>query len=331
MFCRVSIEILPGDATQWCASDAVAFPFLFVDGNLGLPQKVLYKVYMVAVGRFNSSKKGDSDVQNTTRLVDSSSIILLVNPAHQTALNTRKRLVQNLVLSPGRELLFVTALLRVRDCAKQSIVWDYRRWLLQHLYGTYEMQPSTVTVPSSVPALPSYAFAKEFEIISRACETYPRNYHAWAYWHFIMETLFLSVESSDSDEKRKGEYIVVLTDEFQHLRQWVEQHISDYSAMHQFCYLVRRYHHIDSPHIDLRVFDAESLFDHAISLVTAYPSHESLWLYLRVALYVEPEIIKRTTMIAQAKKLCMFDGQLGHKCLAWWDLQVSSGSPSRLS
>jgi protein prenyltransferase alpha subunit repeat containing protein 1 len=81
-------------------------PFLFVENNLGIPKKVLIKVFLAAkeeyfailsqVGRslgvitLSSELSIDKvGVDNASRLQCLTKVVLLFDPEHQTALNTR--------------------------------------------------------------------------------------------------------------------------------------------------------------------------------------------------------------------------------------------------
>ncbi|RPD52751.1 hypothetical protein L227DRAFT_658671 [Lentinus tigrinus ALCF2SS1-6] len=141
----ISIELLPGDGSEWLAVASPAHaPFLSLDRNLGVPQKAAYRAYLEAVSRFRGvrqrllhprSLRGQpvSD-RNIAEAAASSSVLLLVNPAHQCALNARKRLVELGSLDAAHELAFMGALLTLREGAKQSILWQHRRWLLRRIH-----------------------------------------------------------------------------------------------------------------------------------------------------------------------------------------------------
>ena len=153
------MEIVPGDGSEWFSGESQSTsaehaPFLFVESNLGVPQKVLYKAYVAAVPWFSKAKRalkvlkptasgGHISTSSAEDLRYSSSVLLLANPAHQTALNARKSLVQHGLLDAALELRFTAALLHVRTCAKQSLLWHHRRWLLRRLYPTSPRRMST--------------------------------------------------------------------------------------------------------------------------------------------------------------------------------------------
>lgn len=222
-------------------------PFLLVDGHLGVPKTLMYRLYLTAASQHSKHST------ISPWLVACTSIIILANPAHQTALNARKRCIQLQVLDANIELGIVAAMVTgIKDCAKQSIIWEHRRWILRHLYlGQH---------------IPVDSLQKELDLITRAAELYPRNYFAWNHWQYIMELL----HSSDN--------LLLLRGEFDRTTRWIELHIADYSATHHLCTVFHRL----GPD-SFGISDANFLGDHAFSLVERYPDHEALWMYLRVA------------------------------------------------
>lgn len=311
---RTSIEILPGGLKEWESTEVPSgspnpsqdFPFLLVEGNLGIPKKILCALYLAAT---SMPWHRSSDIREITA---TTSCIILLNPAHQTALNSRKRLIRDGHLDLEKELIFTELLLRGSpECAKQSIIWDHRRWCFRELYGV--MGPKLSTVPPCVehwstaderqtfPKITSAAIQHELNIIQHTCQTYPRNYHAWAYWHFIIDVCHASIyyhsSTADRDEPehlagRRQDFLDVIIAECTRLRGWVESNVSDYSAMHQLCQIQKLVEQLlDSGTLvpdSAKNLTSLALADQSLSLATAFPSHESLWMYLRTSLAAIP-------------------------------------------
>ncbi|KAE9408747.1 hypothetical protein BT96DRAFT_913868 [Gymnopus androsaceus JB14] len=264
-----SVEILPGSVEQWQTDPAA--PFLFTDGHLGVPQKLLYRLYPCALDIFRKSRLSNSSSSSPKSLLEASSIILLANPAHQTALHERKRLVLAAHLSVEKELDFTTLLLSSsRDASKQSIIWDHRRWLFQT--GTLKMPPILYDQRYQRPCS-----RKNSVSFYKVPSVYSRNYYAWAHWDWCCETLYTLRTPQNEDE-----YLPVVAEAFLHLLQWMEHHLSDYTAAFHLCNLVRRFHKLEYiqqlPDVEMTF---ERLFEQAVSLVARYPDHEALWMYLR--------------------------------------------------
>jgi protein prenyltransferase alpha subunit repeat containing protein 1 len=264
------------------------FPFVLVEGNLGIPKKILVGLYMTAIG----ISLHTSDVLEATAV---SCVFILLNPSHQTALNTRKRLIQDGHIDPSKELIFTELLMRGSpDAGKQSIIWDHRRWCLRNIHGV--MGPSSISLPGlqhwasseeveRFPSLTSATIRHELSIIQRTCETYPRNYHAWSQWNFMINVCYASIYTSDDGFQ---DFFAIIVQEVARLRSWVDQHISDYSAMHQLCQAQKLVDYLALSDRFRDIADGTqnslTLTQHSHSLVTIFPSYESLWMYLRVSL-----------------------------------------------
>lgn len=257
-------------------------PFLLIEDNLGIPQKVLYRTFSVALEVFKRCRTASDNSDGATQ---SSAVLLLTNPGHQTALNTRKRLVLSGKLKASHELLFTAALLSHRECAKQSILWHHRRWLLRYLFPsrhpdaprrTEEIQDEDSL---SQHCIPIETIALELEIASKGSGTYPRNYFAWSHrfrcLDLLGELVWQGIHQDSTLNLLKGECIWT--------RQWIERHISDYSAMQ---YHQRLSHVVQAlePNVQLSLSGVASLtllHLHALPLVQSFPGHEALWIYLR--------------------------------------------------
>ena len=206
-------------------------------------------------------------------------------------------------------------------------MWSHRRWCFEQVYGT--TGPATAgpslqgwATSEEVRVLPKMtpeAIHHELDIIHRTSEIYPRNYHSWTYFHFLMEVCYTSVYLSDDFDSRR-EFFGIMIGERLHLTRWVEQHVTDYSAVHQLCQLQRRLDHLRGTPIEHEIFelpDPLALVDHAVSLVLAFPSHESLWMYLRVALAISTEQ-KRAKVLDDIKSGRFPASVHRHRLLNWF-------------
>lgn len=286
----VSIEILPGNFEQWAPQATEDFPFVLTDNHLGIPQKLLYKLYIAAVALYKNA--------DYLAALTFTSVILLVNPSHQTALNTRKRLVESGRLQPEEELKLIALFIGgSKEFAKQSIIWHYRRWIFRHCYqhiggagaGSETESPGwgTSEEASSFPIIPLDTLEKECQLIRRACDLYPRNYHAWVHYHWVLDTVKAVVlRNQVLADPNCEDHLCFLRREVLQLQEWIDRHVSDYSAVHLLCSLTildraGAFQLAKSGRGKL----VDELREHARSLVLSYPSHETLWLYLRNILY----------------------------------------------
>ncbi|KAF9485970.1 hypothetical protein BDN70DRAFT_846899 [Pholiota conissans] len=294
-----SIEVLPGGLEEWegievppeAEKPSSRFPFVLVEGNLGIPKKVLYAVYMAAVNI--PWRSSDARAANAA-----TSIIILLNPAHQTALNHRKHLIRDGQLDAAKELLFTEHSARGSpEFGKQSMIWDHRRWCFGQIYGIigsavrvpYLMHWASSDEAQIFPRMNPSAIQHELDILEKTCEAYPRNYHGWSHWHLMINICFASIHLSE-DSATKRRFFGIIEQAYTRLGSWVERHVGDYSAMHQRCLTQTLIEHLTR--IELFTTDIANtntltvfaLADHAESLVIAYPAHESVWMYLRVSM-----------------------------------------------
>ncbi|KAJ6497718.1 hypothetical protein C8R45DRAFT_865657 [Mycena sanguinolenta] len=317
----MSVEIIPGGIEQWATETPGAgrpsteFPFIYQDGHLGVPKKVLYQLYLSALDLLKS--------ESVASQLDASCVIMLANPAHGTALNVRKRQIQSGTLSAHAELkLSEMTLPSSRPSSKESIQWAHRRWCFSFLYPRTlldlgpALQGWECGSPLEVPEIPADAIEAEFKLISRCCETYPRNYHAWSHHHFVMQCVYASLRDSHPAD---SPFLALFTAEFLNLRRWIESHVSDHSAIHQFCSLVARLQSLDLTQYRSTLAplaDPAVHFEHAVSLIEAFPNHESLWMYLRAVINISPS--KADALAASAvASTAQFDGLQRDRFISW--------------
>lgn len=329
---RASIEILPGGLEDWVIMNlppnvepvSTEFPFVLVENNLGIPKKTLYVLYTAAVHMPWPS----SDMRVAKA---ASAIIILINPAHQTALNKRKLLIRHGYLSAANELQFIELISRGSpECGKQSMIWDHRRWCFQQIYGTmgvareapYLEHWASSEEMRTLPKMNPDSINHELNIVYHTCETYPRNYHAWSHWHFLINVCYAAIHLSE-DPTTDREYFGVIVHEYIRLHEWIDCHVSDYSAVHQLCQTQNLIHHLElTRSSDTGTATRPSLtplVDHALSLAAAYPNHEALWMYLRISLAGLPSDA-RTEFLGCIKKEHPYNvNHFAERLFAWYE------------
>ena len=212
-----------------------------MEGHLGIPKKVLYRLYVAAVTEFSLSKsllrsphRGDlTAVQEATiRLLSEdelTSVILLTNPDHNTALNRRKDLISDGSLDPSSELILNGHVLGVAKNSKASLLWHHRRWLLKHLYGGGKERMNQEADSLHNVTVPTEQLIAEFALCAKGAALYRRNYHAWAHRFKCLESLKSSLPG------RATEDIAILVQEHAEVRSWVESNVTDHTAMQYLC------------------------------------------------------------------------------------------------
>ncbi|KAF9501426.1 hypothetical protein BDN71DRAFT_1438997 [Pleurotus eryngii] len=311
-YCRQSIEIIPGDLDIWRAPNLTT-PFLLVDGHLGVPQKLLYKLYVTAQTIFYSTRREQRTPTIYSELVDITAIILLANPAHQTALHERKKLVEARVIRACDELELLGLLQATKSHAKESILWAHRRWLLNEVED------------SGIGQISCDILRQEFTAVFRAAEVYPRNYYAWSHWRFCVDAVLDTLTVGITDD-----HLHLLLEQYDQLCLWTEQHISDYSAAHHLTNLVALVCRLNGglgASTESRISPALA-FDHVTTLLSRYPSRESLWTCVRTIVQLESDESTRKKMIESQRQLSSANNSWSRLSLAWIS-QLPTASDAR--
>lgn len=294
----VTVEVLPGDASTWISDGAEKSqsPFLLTENNLGVPETELHQAYLFAVRIFAATRKlsrfHTSSYSTMTPViqdvVDSSAVLIFMNPAHQTALNARKRLIEHKLIDMGQEFKFTAALLSCRHCCKQGELWYHRRWLLQRIYPIQRShQGADIALNSQNFYLAPNDLSVEMNLVTRACELYPRNYFAWTHRTIcIQSTLTSTMHPTTSDV-----FTEIFSKEVLGVTQWIESHISDYGAVNHLKTLAHLVEDVEKASLLHDLQRLLPLIGHAITLVRAFPEHETLWMYLR-GFWVEEDITR---------------------------------------
>ncbi len=308
-FSSISVEIIPGTGDEWLPEGTESHKrFLVVENNLGVPQKVLYKAYLEATtvfrrcrtqllsirGSVTPTSCQEHDLIGST--LNATAVLIVLNPGHNTAWNARKNLILSGHRDILRELSFTTSLLTVRECAKHSLLWHHRRWLLRRIFppSTERLRSpigdvSSAHFPEATDEdtlrsmnIPLEALETEFSACTVACGTYERNYFGWSHRFRCLDALVCIIEGAQIVENQAAGAVEALQEESRRTTAWINRHVSDYTAMQYQCYVDNVLQH---PSYWSRIHEpsrpGETSFDHAKSLLKAYPSHEAIWLYLR--------------------------------------------------
>ncbi|KAI1397785.1 hypothetical protein F4819DRAFT_64503 [Hypoxylon fuscum] len=152
----------------------------FRDGStVGVPKLRLVQAFFVA--RQILQRYQENSSTNSDNVVAATSVLLLMDPEHLTAANTRKRfllstLETNRMAEPAlrREKQFVDSLLtsRLHRHTKSPTLWSHRRWLL-HVFAAHDV---SVDLQHDIKS-----------IVMIAGERHPRNYTAWNHARFLLD------------------------------------------------------------------------------------------------------------------------------------------------
>lgn len=256
---------------------------------------------------FNGFRANGVHCTETSALLEATSVILLANPSHQTALNARKRVVIAEGINADDELAFIAGLLTLKHSAKVSTFWHHRRWLLLRQLSPVQSDVSDIGTMDIDDRFCSYIlpfsrYQTEIEISKKACDIYPRNYYAWMHRRLILRSFVynLTINASIPASSSKERYHSAFVQELSESKTYIGTHISDFSAVHYLCQsLVALYR--SSLELDTGVpLSTESMVEDAMTLVKTYPNHESLWLYLRLVISMHNVFQKQSPVVDNA-------------------------------
>lgn len=152
--------------------------FLLREGNaLAVSKLGLVQAFFAARVLLRRHHSGDGAALSEEQLLGVTSVILLMDPEHLTAANTRKTLICSGKGSgaPGlirKDKFFIDSLLtsRLHRHTKSPTLWSHRRWLIEAGYR-HGIQVELVTDLR--------------HIVSVAGERHPRNYYAWCHARWL--------------------------------------------------------------------------------------------------------------------------------------------------
>ncbi|GAO19084.1 uncharacterized protein UV8b_07248 [Ustilaginoidea virens] len=214
------------------------------------------------------SQSGEPVAGDDDELQSSTAVILLMDPEHLTAANTRKRLLLRKRQSQAagsagyrerlaRESFVLNSLLtsRLHRHTKSPVLWNHKRWLLR------QMEQAELPVDT----------AHEFErVICVAAERHARNYHAWSYARDVM-ALRTSREGRGTGQPDTGAGEIVAL-----VARWCRLHHDDISGWSFLLHLAL-----------LFPSRAAGVFDDVVSLTEKYRwRNESVWHFVRNAALV---------------------------------------------
>ncbi|KZT58515.1 protein prenylyltransferase [Calocera cornea HHB12733] len=273
------VELIPGTGKEWQVQypDNQHSPFLLFEGHLGIPEKILYRAFLEVVRTYPSFRKVET--ANTEDALVASSIVLLTNADHNSAFNFRKQMISDGKLDVQKELAYIRLLAMIPKNSKSSLLWHHRRWLLERIYPA---APSVRVASEWQVMLPVDVCQTEVSIVSRACESYRRNYHAWAHRSFILQHMRERCPAA-VDPAWKA----LLLTEYTTMTSWLESHISDYSAAQYLCQLQRLMQELDVYPAATPPPSTPTIgwpLEYFVDLIRRYPDHETLWLGARTTL-----------------------------------------------
>lgn len=224
------------------------------DGNaIAVPKLQLVQAFLVARQRLIKLDKTRTD-GDSEALLSSLGVMLLMDPEHLTAANTRKRVLEeayNADKDKGKALLrqekyFIDSLLtsRLHRHTKSPTLWSHRRWLCGRLFEA----GLSIDVAQDLRT-----------VIFISAERHPRNYYAWCHARLLVNMV---------DDMDAGQTAVLVED----TKKWCFAHRSDISGWTFLQFLLAR-----SPDDVLL-----AVFHETMELVKSFRwKNESVWCFLR--------------------------------------------------
>lgn len=236
---------------------------VLVDGNSIAVTKVkLVQAFMVARQIFFTYAR-NCPAEKENELRDATAVILLLDPEHLTAANTRKRLIRKYQKGSSaelqailkKELRFVDGYLtsRLHRHTKSPTLWGHRRWVLEQCkeagmkHDVHQDLKSVVLV---------------------AAERHPRNYYAWSHMRWLVQ--FDGANTCTDVSKT----ISIVKD-------WCLRHPSDTSGFSFLLFCLFNLGPEDSS-TSARTETCSSVCADVIRLAVSFKwTHESVWVFLR--------------------------------------------------
>ncbi|KAK0107132.1 hypothetical protein ONS95_003838 [Cadophora gregata] len=172
----LEIEFLPKSHTLPAGCNVL------VEGNnIAVTKIKLVQAFIVARQRSFKSLR-DCHEEKDKELRDATAVMLLMDPEHLTAANTRKRLIINYENGSRsehehllrNELRFVDGYLtsRLHRHTKSPTLWSHRRWILEK-FKDLDMEHDILQDLKTVVLV--------------AAERHPRNYYAWSHMRWLAQ------------------------------------------------------------------------------------------------------------------------------------------------
>ncbi|OAA78345.1 Protein prenyltransferase [Akanthomyces lecanii RCEF 1005] len=212
-------------------------------------------------------------------LLRATSVILLLDPEHMTAVNARKRYIrhvkeqnpQELGDALDAELYIIDSLLtsRLHRHTKSPTLWGHRQWILELCIDRQRPVDSLLT------ALEKLIFV--------SAERHPRNYYAWCHARYLLGLASRRSQgqsTADGDAQGQQQQPASANPEKipQTVKNWCFSHPDDISGWSFLTVLVEQ----QQQHPQATTTTAPALFSETLHLAEAFSWRgESVWYFLR--------------------------------------------------
>lgn len=246
---------------------------------IAIPKLRLVQAFIFA----QSILKKNNGAHQTKRklLLDATAVMLVMDPEHLTAANTRKRLLVETHTEDNveNEKYFIDSLLtsRLHRHTKSPTLWNHREWLLRW------------STENNITNDADRDFTK---VILVAAERHPRNYYAWSHARFLRKSKLIDDPSKDT--RRDIKWI-------QYTKKWCFSHHDDISGWTFLTVLLKD-----------NTAEKQAIFDETLNLALSFHWRgESVWYFLRnLALTLSQEHQERLENARASLCQCLEAGTL---------------------
>ncbi|KAF4948374.1 hypothetical protein FGADI_9686 [Fusarium gaditjirri] len=223
------------------------------ENAVAIPKLRLVQAFIVAQ-KLLKQLQADKERISSEDISRSTAVILLMDPEHLTAANTRKRLIRGKLREDVQDRLqlekhLVDSLLtsRLHRHTKSPTLWNHRRWLMEQ----YRLHNIQVPVEDDLT-----------RTIMISGERHPRNYYAWCHARYLVNTFILPSSSSQEGIPR----MINAT------QKWCFAHHNDISGWQFLMFLMEKQPAETSP-----------VFRETLKLTASFKwRNESVWYFLRL-------------------------------------------------
>lgn len=234
--------------------------YFLQDGNaLAIPKLSLLQAFIPARRILQEYRNGQGGTAEEA--LRATAVILLLDPEHLTAANTRKRILlgrksteRDLKGLLQTEMYFIDSLLtsRLHRHTKSPTLWGHRQWLLERC--------KEAQVPLDV-------VEDLTKVVFISAERHPRNYYAWSHARYLARGL----QHSPNGQKETLAMIAEL------VKKWCLSHHNDTSGWSFLTTILAR-----QPQL------ARAVFSETLQLTEKFRwRNESVWYFLRHMLLCE--------------------------------------------
>ncbi|KAK4077836.1 uncharacterized protein Triagg1_3530 [Trichoderma aggressivum f. europaeum] len=199
---------------------------LLQDGPaIAVPKLRLVQAFLYARRILRKHVEGLRDETSDDGLVlRATTVMLLMDPEHLTAANTRKRLLQHTIKSGTDiesrlydEQYLIDSLLtsRLHRHTKSPTLWSHRQWLMQRFQDDGLEIDATDTMK---------------RVISVAAERHPRNYYAWLHARYLTKAVSEKTASRGDKDNNLPGVLDNLSGMLDAAKKWAMAHHDDISG-----------------------------------------------------------------------------------------------------